>query len=80
MAKTLQTRFIEGLLGRGYVELTATRYVGAKAFKHPSNPSTLIFVGKGGSLRSGQNRTSSMNCSNKFRELLLTPLDASDLI
>lgn len=71
MAKTLQRRFIEALEARGYQELTVTRYVGCKAYRHPDTPTRLVFVGKGGSLRVGQNRTSSMNCSNRFRNELL---------
>jgi hypothetical protein len=68
---TIEQRLIAALLARGYVELTATRYVKATAFRHPTLPTRILFVGKNGSLRIGQNRTTSVPVSSRFKNELL---------
>lgn len=68
---TQQTAIIRGLEANGYQELTATRYVGCRVFRHPDKPTRLLFVGKGGSLRAGQNRTTSMVVSGRFKQEML---------
>lgn len=69
---TQQTAIIKALEARGYQELTATRYSGCRAFRHMDAPTRLLFVGKGGSLRAGQNRTVSRVLSERFKQTLLT--------
>lgn len=69
---TIQQQLISGLEGRGYHEYTAKRYSGCRAFKHPDKPTQLIFVGKGGSFRCGQNRMTAMVISSKFTEAVMT--------
>jgi hypothetical protein len=70
--KNLQTRYAEALMAQGYEEITTTRYVGCRAFKLPGGTRT-FFIGKAGSVRAGQTRSSSIALSGRFKASLLAP-------
>lgn len=71
MAKpTLQARYIAALIAHGYRETVDRRYVGCRAFELRTL-SKLVFVGRGGSVRLGTNRTNSTPASAAFKAALL---------
>lgn len=72
MRQTLQQRYIAGLTRLGYNEYTAKRYVGCRAFIHPDSPTRVVFIGKRGSVRAGQNRVTCRNVSDRFKQELLS--------